>query len=57
MRVVFVNLHSDWMLVKAASVYIFKFSAAIKHGYLLKYLLEHPEYEVCNYINDRDFLR
>ena len=55
MRVVFVNLHSDWMLVKAASVYIFKFSAAIKHGYLLKYLLEHPEYEVCNYINDRGF--
>lgn len=55
MRVVFVNLHSDWMLVKAASVYIFKFSAAIKHGYLIKYLLEHPEYEVCNYINDRGF--
>lgn len=54
-RIVFVNLHSDWMLVKSASVYIFKFSAAIKHGYLLKYLLEHPEYEVCNYINDRGF--
>lgn len=54
-RVVFVNLHSDWMLVKAASVYIFKFSAAIKHKYLLDYLLENPEYEVCNYINDRGF--
>lgn len=54
-RIVFVNLHSDWMLVKAASVYVFKYSAAIKHGYLLKYLLEHPEYEVCNYINDRGF--
>lgn len=54
-RIVFVNLHSDWMLVKAASVYIFKYSAAIKHGYLLKYLLENSEYEVCNYINDRGF--
>lgn len=54
-RIVFVNLHSDWMLVKSASVYIFKFSAAVKHGYLLKYLLKHPEYEVCNYINDRGF--
>lgn len=54
-RVVFVNLHSDWMLVKSASVYVFKYSAAIKHGYLIKYLLEHPEYEVCNYINDRGF--
>lgn len=54
-RIVFVNLHSDWMLLKTASVYLFKFSAAIKHGYLLKYLLDHPEYEVCNYINDRGF--
>ena len=54
-RIVFVNLHSDWMLLKAASVYVFKFSAEIKHGYLIKHLLEHPEYEVCNYINDRGF--
>lgn len=54
-RIVFVNLHSDWMLVKAAAVYIFRYSPAIKHGYLMKYLLEHPEYEICNYINDRGF--
>ena len=55
-RVVFVNLHSDWMLMRVAMVYVFKYSAAIKHGYLLKYLLEHPEeYQVCNYINDRGF--
>ena len=54
-RIVFVNLHSDWMLVKSASVYIFKYSAAVKHGYLMKYLLEHSEYEICNYINDRGF--
>ena len=54
-RIVFVNLHSDWMLLRTASVYLWKFSAAIKHGYLLKYLLENPDYEVCNYINDRGF--
>lgn len=55
-RIVFVNLHSDWMLMRVAMVYIFKYSAAIKHGYLLKYLLNHPEkYQVCNYINDRGF--
>lgn len=54
-RVVFVNLHSDWMLVKTAAVYIFKFSAAIKHGYLMNYLLKNSDYEVCNYINDRGF--
>lgn len=54
-RVVFVNLHSDWMLVKTAAVYIFKYSPAIKHGYLLNYLLDNPDYEVCNYINDRGF--
>lgn len=55
-RIVFVNLHSDWMLVKAASVYVFKYSAAVKHGYLLKYLLDNPEkFEICNFINDRGF--
>lgn len=54
-RIVFVNLHSDWMLLKTASVYLWKFSPALKHGYLLDYLLESPEYEVCNYINDRGF--
>ena len=55
MRIVFVNLHTDWMLVKPSSVFIFKFSAAVKHKYLLDYLLNHPEYEVCSYINDRGF--
>lgn len=55
-RIVFVNLHSDWMLMRVAMVYVFKYSAAIKHGYLLKYLLDHPdEYQACNYINDRGF--
>lgn len=55
MRIVFVNLHADWMLLKTSSVMVYKFSPAIKHGYLLNYLLRHPEYEVCNYINDRGF--
>lgn len=55
-RIVFVNLHSDWMLLRVAMVYVFKYSAAIKHGYLLKYLLDRPdEFQVCNYINDRGF--
>lgn len=54
-RIVFVNLHSNWMLIKAAMIYVFKFSAAIKHGYLLKYLLDHPEYEICSYINEKGF--
>lgn len=54
-RIVFVNLHSNWMLVKAALIYVFKYSAAIKHGYLIDYLLQHPEYEICNFINDRGF--
>ncbi len=55
-RIIFVNLHSDWMLLKVAMVYIFKYSPALKHAYLLKYLLDHPdEYEVCNYINKSGF--
>lgn len=54
-RIVFVNLHSDWMLVRTAAVYLFKYSEAVKHGYLFKYLMNSPEYEVCNYINDKGF--
>jgi len=54
-RVIFVNLHSNWMLVKNAAVFLFKNSAAVKHKYLLDYLLESSDYEVCNYINDRGF--
>lgn len=55
MRIVFVNLHTDWMLLKTSSVYVYKYSAAIKHGYLLNYLLKHPEYEICSFLNDRSF--
>ncbi len=55
MRIVFVNLHSNWMLLKNSAVLLFKNSAAVKHGYLLQYLLKHPEFEICNYINDRGF--
>lgn len=55
MRIVFVNLHSNWMLVKNSAVFLFKDSAAVKHKYLLDYLLSHPEYEICSYINDRGF--
>lgn len=54
-RIVFINLHSDWMLLKCSMVYIFKFSPAIKHGYLLKYLLENSDFEVATLLNDRSF--
>lgn len=54
-RVVFVNLHSNWMLVKNSAVFLFKNSAAVKHKYILDYLLNNSEYEVCNYINERGF--
>ena len=54
-RIVFVNLHSDWMLLLGSMVFIFKFSPAVKHGYLLKYLLENPDYEVASVLNDRAF--
>lgn len=50
-RVVFVNLHTNEFLVKTASKYIFKQAVAIKHRYLLDYLIKNPEIEVCSYIN------
>lgn len=55
-RVIFVNLHANWLMMRTPMNYIFKFSSATKHAYILQYLLQHPEkYEVCNYINDRGF--
>lgn len=52
-RIVFVNFHEDWMLLETAQIHLFKYSNALKHGYLLKYLLDNPEYEICNFVNDR----
>ena len=51
MRIVFVNLHVDASMVKTASKYIFKQSVATKHRYLLDYLINNTNLEVCSYIN------
>ena len=55
MRIVFVNLHGNEFLVKTLNKIIFKQSVAIKHKYLLDYLLEQPDVEVCSYINEKGF--
>lgn len=55
MRIVFVNLHANEMLVKTLPKYVFHQAVAIKHKYLLDYLLAHPEYQVCSYINEKGF--
>lgn len=54
-RVIFINLHESWMLVRNSQVIYFKTSAALKHRYLLDYLLENPDYEVCNFITKNGF--
>lgn len=54
-RIVFVNLHANEFLVKTASKFIWKQSCAFKHKYFLEYLLNNPDVEVCNYINDDGF--
>lgn len=54
-RVVFINLHTSWMLVRNSRVIYFKTSAALKHRYILDYLLNSDEYEVCNYITEHGF--
>lgn len=51
MRIVFVNLHCNEFLVKTASKYVFKQAVAIKHKFLLDYLLNNTDIEVCSYIN------
>lgn len=54
-RVVFVNLNANTMLIKTMSKYVFHQSIAIKHKYLLDYLLDNPDYEVCTYLNNSAF--
>lgn len=55
-KIIFINLHTDWMLVKNSNVFLFGDSAALKHKYLLDYLLKNKDkYEVCNYLNNRSF--
>ena len=54
-RVVFINLHSCWMFLKNAEVLYFKTSAALKHKYLLDFLLNNPNYEVCSYVTPNGF--
>lgn len=55
-RIIFINLHTDWMLVKNSHVFLFGDSAALKHKYLLDYLLKNSDkYEIYNFINDRSF--
>ena len=51
MRIVFVNLHGNEFLVKTLNKFIFKQSVAIKHKYILDYLLSRDDVEVCSYIN------
>lgn len=54
-RIIFINLHTSWMLVRNSQVIYFKTSAALKHRYILNYLLESSDYEVCNYITEHGF--
>lgn len=54
-RVIFVNLHGNEFVVKTLNKIFFKQSVAIKHKYLLDYLLQSDEYEVCTYLNDKSF--
>ncbi len=53
MRIVFVNLHGNEFLLKTLNKIIFGQSVAIKHKYLLDYLLSRDDIEVCSYINER----
>ena len=54
-RIVFVNLHANPFLLKNLKSFIWKQSCALKHKYFLDYLLDNPEIEVCNYINEQGF--
>ncbi len=55
MRIIIPNIHANFMLMTTSSVYIYKFSPAVKHSYLLKYLLNQEDIEICTHLNDRSF--
>lgn len=54
-RIVFVNLHANAFLVKTLSKYIWKQPCSFKHRYFLHYLINRPDVEVCNYVNEAGF--
>ena len=54
-RIVFVNMHSNVMLVRTAGSIVFKQSSAMKHRYILDSLLTNSSVEVCSYINRNGF--
>lgn len=41
--------------MKTTSVFVYKYSAALKHKYLLDYLLNNQDHEICSFLNDRSF--
>lgn len=52
-RIVFVNLHGNEFIVKTLDKMIFKRSVAIKHKYLLDYLLGRDDIDVCTFLNKK----
>jgi hypothetical protein len=54
-RIIFVNLHSNAFIVRTLDKFLFKRSVAIKHKYILDYLLGREDIHVCSYINDYGF--
>lgn len=52
-RIVFVNLHGNEKFMRTMDRIIFKRSCSPKHRYLLDYLLNSNDYEVCSYINEK----
>lgn len=55
MRVVFVNMHSNVFFMKTLPSIVYKHSVATKHRFILDYLIDNPDVEVCNFINDKGF--
>ena len=54
-RIIFVNLHGNGFLLRTLNLIIFRQSGAIKHKYLLDYLLDRDDIEVYSYLNDKSF--
>ena len=53
-RVIFLDLHCNGFILKNLSHVIFKHSVALKHDFLLYYLLSQDKIEVFNFVSKQD---
>ena len=53
-RVIFLDLQCNGFIIRNLSHVLFKHSIALKHDFLLSYLLNDSRIEVCNFVSKKE---